>query len=198
MQKITLLLGLLLSYAAATQGQTPNVTRLGLKGGVSTAVLDGALNATAKTRTDFVLGPILRFKPTQQGFTIQLEALISGQGAGLETSTSTEAHKLYYLNLPVLLRQYIGGKFYANVGPQLGALLGSSTGDYKSVEGAVVGGVGFEAPSGFVVDLRLNYGLTDIVNDADEQAFRQRLGIGGMRNRVGQITIGYLFGKKSG
>ena len=197
MQKTILLLGLLLGCAATTRAQTSNATRLGLKGGLSVAVLDGVLNADTHMRTDFVVGSMLRFKPSEQGFAVQVEALVSGQGAELETFTSTEAYKLYYLNVPVLLRQYIGGKFYVNVGPQLGVFLGSNTGDYKSIDGAIVGGIGFEAPSGFVVDIRLNYGFSDIVKDASEQAFRQQLGIGGMHNRVGQVTVGYLFGKKS-
>ncbi|HEX8425753.1 outer membrane beta-barrel protein [Hymenobacter sp.] len=197
MKKITLLLGVLFGFAATSQAQTDGGICLGLKGGMSVAILDGALNASAQARTDFVAGPMLRLKPSSQGFAVQLEALISGQGADLETMTETEAYKLYYLNVPVLLRQYIGGKFYVNAGPQLGLFLGSSKGEYKSVEGAVVGGVGLETPNGFVVDLRLNYGLSDIVGDSDERAFRRRLGIGGVHNRVGQVTIGYLFGKKS-
>ena len=126
---------------------------------------------------------------------------MSGQGADVQSpnAVTTEAYKLRYLNLPVLLRQYIGNKFYINVGPQLAFLLSSDKGSYsyKSVEGAVVGGLGLETAGGFVVDLRLNYGLSDIVGDEDERAFRKQLGIGGMHNRVGQLTIGYLFSKKS-
>ncbi len=139
---------------------------------------------------------MLRLKPSEQGFTVQLEALLSGQGAKLESASSTRTHKLYYLNVPVLLRQYIGSLFYVNIGPQLGLFINSNYGDYKSIEGSVVGGIGLETPGGFVADIRLNYGFSDIVSDSDEQAFRQRLGIGGMHNRVGQITVGYLFGKK--
>ncbi|UOQ73589.1 outer membrane beta-barrel protein [Hymenobacter cellulosilyticus] len=187
-------LGFVTLPAAAQSGEG---TKLGLKAGLSVATLDGAINATSKFRTDFVAGPVLRLAPTKQHFTLQLEALVSGQGADLERSNgTTEAYKIYYLNVPVLLRQYIGGMFYVNVGPQLGLLLGSSKGTYKSVEGGVVGGIGVETPSGFVVDLRLNYGLSDINNDEAERALRNRLGFGGLHNRVIQGSVGYLFGKK--
>ncbi|PJJ48574.1 outer membrane beta-barrel protein [Hymenobacter chitinivorans] len=168
--------------AAAQSGEG---TKLGLKAGASVATLDGVINANSKFRTDFVAGPMLRLAPTKQHFTVQLEALISGQGADLELRNgATETRKIYYLNVPVLLRQYIGGAFYVNVGPQLGVLLGSGTGTYKSVEGGVVGGIGVETAGGFVVDLRLNYGLSDINDDAAERAFRKQLGLGGLHNRV--------------
>lgn len=180
--------------AAAQSGEGP---KLGLKAGLSVATLDGAINATSRFRTGFVAGPMLRLAPTKQHFTVQLEALISGQGADLEQFNGiTTPYKIYYLNVPVLLRQYIGGVFYVNVGPQLGLLLGSNRGTYKTVEGGVVGGIGVETPSGFVVDLRLNYGLTNINDDAAEQAIRERFGFGGLHNRVIQGSVGYLFGKK--
>ncbi|WP_375417829.1 porin family protein [uncultured Hymenobacter sp.] len=196
MKRVILLLGVALGWATTSQAQTSGGARLGLKGGVSVSTLDGTLNATPLARADFVAGSMLRLKPSGQGFTVQLEALLSGQGANLETSSSTEAYKLYYLNVPLLLRQYIGRRFYVNVGPQLGLFLGSSKGEYKPVEGAVVGGLGLETPSGFVVDVRLNYGLSDIIKDPAERAFRDQVGIGGMHNRAGQVTAGYLFGKK--
>ncbi|SHI39911.1 Outer membrane protein beta-barrel domain-containing protein [Hymenobacter daecheongensis DSM 21074] len=196
MKKIILAVALLLGAASTSQAQTDTAPRLGLKAGASVAILSGTINADPAFRTDFVAGPMLRLKPSRQGFTVQLEALISGQGANLETSTGTKAVKLYYLNVPLLLRQYIGGRFYVNVGPQLGVFLGSSTGAYKSVDGALVGGFGLETPGGLVVDLRANYGLSDINNDPAERAFREYFNLGGLQNRVIQASVGYLFGKK--
>ncbi|GAA4016351.1 hypothetical protein GCM10022408_32240 [Hymenobacter fastidiosus] len=201
MKKIVLAAALL-GAAVSSQAQTYGGTHLGFKAGASIATLSGVINATPHTRTSFVMGPMLRLKPSAQGFTVQVEALLSSQGAKLEVApsspngaTTTETVHLAYVNVPLLLRQYIGGRFYVNVGPQLGLLVGNKR-TYKSVEGALVGGVGAETAGGLVVDLRLNYGLSDINNDAAERAFRKQLGIGGLHNRGGQVSVGYLFGRK--
>jgi len=175
--------------------QTPGGTRLGFKAGVSVSTLDGVINADPQTRAGLVVGPMLRFKPSNQKFAVQAEALFSSQGATLETSTGTEKYDSYYLNVPLLLRQYIGRVFYVNVGAQPGLFLGSGRADLKAGDIAVVGGLGLETASGFVFDVRLNYGISDI-NDPDEERFRKQLGIGGLHNRVAQFTAGYLFGKK--
>lgn len=139
---------------------------------------------------------MLRFKPSKQKFALQVEALFSSQGATLETRAGTEKYDSYYLNVPLLLRQYIGRIFYVNVGAQPGIFLGSGRADLKAGDVAVVGGAGIETASGFVFDLRLNYGISNINNDPDEERFRKQLGIGGLHNRVAQVTAGYLFGKK--
>ncbi|MCC2545963.1 PorT family protein [Hymenobacter sp. BT175] len=179
------------SFAQATGG-----TRVGLKAGVSLASFNNAVNAELGTRTDFVVGPMLRLKPSAQGFGVQLEALISGQGARLETSTGTQVEKVYYLNAPLLLRQYVARKFYVNVGPQLGVFLGSKGREYKPLEGSVVGGVGVELPNGLTADMRLQFGLTEIIGDPAERSLRRQLSIPAQHNRVLQFTFGYLFGGK--
>lgn len=194
-QLFVLAIGSLLTIGSC-RAQAPGGARLGLKTGLSVSTLDGVINANPQARTSFVVGPMLRLKPSQQGFAVQLEALLCGQGANLGTSGGTEQKHLYYLNVPVLLRQYIGGRFYVNIGPQLGLFMGSGSDKYKAIEGAVVGGVGMEAPGGLVLDLRLNYGVSDINGDESERIFRQQLGIGGLHNRTAQLTVGYLFGKK--
>ena len=175
--------------------QAVSGTRLGLKAGACVAVLDGALNVDARPRTSLVMGPVVRFKPSKQGFGLQLEALLSSQGANYRTNTQTVKYDLHYLNFPLLLRQYIGPVFYVNVGPQVGLLLGNHS-NLKKVDAAVVAGFGVELASGLLMDARLNYGVTDINNDPAERMFRQQLGLGGLHNRAAQFTVGYLFGQK--
>ncbi|AHJ95763.1 porin family protein [Hymenobacter swuensis] len=187
---------LAVAISTTTHAQALSGTQLGLKGGISITTLDGVLNATPKTRGGIVLGPMLRLNPSKQGFAVQLEALLSAQGANLDTGTETIKRDTYYFNVPLLLRQYIGELFYVNVGPQLGLHLGAGQGQYKTAEAAIVGGFGLETAGGFVVDARLNYGLSDINDNPAERQLRQQLGIGGLHNRGGQLTIGYLFGKK--
>jgi hypothetical protein len=186
----------LFTFSPSVSAQTPGGTRFGIKAGVSISTLDGVINANPQTRAGLVTGPIIRFKPSNQGFAVQAEALFSSQGANLKTSTGTEKYDSYYLNVPVLLRQYIGKIFYVNVGPQAGLFLGSGRANLKGADIAVVGGLGLETRGGFVFDARLNYGFSDINNDPDEERFRKQLGIGGLHNRAVQLSIGYLFGKK--
>ncbi|RYU81035.1 porin family protein [Hymenobacter persicinus] len=201
MKNVTLFTALLLAAGTAT-AQTPGGTRLGLKAGATFSTFSGVINATPRPRTSFVLGTMLRLKPSSQGFAVQVEAQLSAQGTKLEdasaASSPTSASgtiSLPYMNVPVLLRQYIGNVFYVNVGPQLGLLVGNKEG-YKTLEGALVGGVGLETSGGLVLDARLLYGLTGINNDPAERAFRQRLGASGLYNRGGQLSVGYLFGSK--
>jgi hypothetical protein len=197
MLKIILLTGAVCTLATPSAfAQTPGGTRLGLKAGVSISTLDGVFNANPQTRAGLVVGPMLRFKPSKQKFAVQAEALFSSQGATLETSAGSEKYDSYYLNVPLLLRQYIGRIFYVNVGAQPGLFLGSGRADLKGADVALVGGLGVETASGFVFDIRGNYGISDINNDPDEERFRKQLGIGGLHNRVVQVTAGYLFGKK--
>ncbi|GAB3827586.1 porin family protein [Hymenobacter jeollabukensis] len=201
MKRVLIAAGLLLAAAPAW---AQSKTCFGLKAGLSRSTLSGVVNASPKWLNSVVAGGMVRFKPTSQNFAVQLEANLSSQGARIEYIQMTGGGNYYiasdkrnsmYLNVPVLLRQYIGPGLYLNVGPQLGVLLGDSNDAYKS-DVAAVGGIGWESPTGWMLDGRLNYGLTSIDNDKDSQALRDRAGLGGLHNRVLQLSVGKLFGKK--
>nr|WP_231402873.1 porin family protein [Hymenobacter guriensis] len=184
-----------MNYAASAQ--TPGGTRVGIKLGASLSTLSGTINSEAHMRGSLMVGTLVRFKPSKQLFSVQAELNMQKQGANIEYDDGQrEERDPFYFNVPVLLRQYIRGPLYVNVGPQLGLRTGSSKSPLKSTDISVVGGLGFEAANGFVFDARLNYGLLDIDNDPQTQSIRRQLGFGGLYNRVAQFSVGYLFGKK--
>lgn len=188
----------ILGFSSASAQTTG--TRFGLKGGLSFSSLSGTLNSEAKGRTGAVFGPVVRFKPSEQHFAVAAELLFSSQGSRLNVigsngTYSTAKRFASYLNLPIMLRQYIGPG-YINIGPQLGLLLGPTRAQLKPTDVSVAGGVGMETRQGFTVDARYNFGLLDVENNPDDQAIRNRVGLGGLHHRVIQVSIGYLFGAK--
>lgn len=198
------LLGLCSLISATAYAQISG-TRLGLKAGLNSATLSGTINSEPRACVGPVFGPVVRFKPSSQGFAVQSELQVSIQGANTtETRTTsgqphTASRRISYLNVPVLLRQYVGKYVYVNVGPQLGILLGASdsgSASFRKLEASAVGGLGAEFASGVFLDIRYNYGLTDINRNPDERWLRQRLSMGGLYNRVAQFSLGYLFGAK--
>lgn len=198
-----LLLAGTLGAPAATYAQVPG-THVGMKAGLNLATLSGTLNSEPSSFAGFTLGPTVRFAPSRQGFAVQSELQLSLQGANLKKrdaagQTYTARRRISYLNVPVLLRQYIGRKLYVNVGPQVGILLGASNSGSAAIqklEAAGVGGVGVEFASGLFLDARYVYGLTDITRNADERYFRRQLNLGGLYNRVGQFSLGYIIGAR--
>ncbi|MBG8553107.1 PorT family protein [Hymenobacter sp. BT594] len=192
-----LIAGIMLGMNYAASAQTPGGTRVGIKLGASLSTLSGTINSEAHMRGSLMVGTLVRFKPSKQLFSVQAELNMQKQGANIEYDDGQrEERDPFYFNVPVLLRQYIRGPLYVNVGPQLGLRTGSSKSPLKSTDISVVGGLGFEAANGFVFDARLNYGLLDIDNDPQTQSIRRQLGFGGLYNRVAQFSVGYLFGKK--
>ncbi|MBO0358340.1 PorT family protein [Hymenobacter sp. BT186] len=220
MKKITLVLGLLLGGIATSQAQTG--VQFGLKTGVSMAVLDGTINQETKFKPGLHLGAVMRWRPSTH-VAIQPELVYSRQGSdnkqlvGYGTMLENKT-KLSYLNLPVLLKVYLGEVVNLQVGPQFGLLLGArqdgqvgyysgSSGsgyvsenrdvkaDYKGDVG-ICGGLGLDLKNGLLIAARLNYGLTDINNNEQDKQLREYLDIGGLHNRVLEFSVGYMFGGK--
>jgi hypothetical protein len=158
---------------------------------------------------------------TSERFAIQPELLYVQQGSGSGfTSGSTSADydvRMHYLNLPVMLKIYLGSMVNVQFGPQFGLMISawkvgqvgtSSYGavnantevsdDYYTGDMAVCGGIGVDLPNGLVASARLNYGFTDITNNENEIKFRKAVGIGGLHNRGFEFSVGYLIGARKG
>lgn len=200
---VCLTVALLGTMGTASAQKMADQTRIGLKAGLNLATLSGTINSEGHLFPGFTLGPVVRFKPSSQGFAVQTELQLSLQGANVKSDygqgQNTVHRRIAYLNLPVLLRQYVGSHAYLNVGPQLGILLGASDSgskDVKKLEGGIVGGGGYEFTSGWFLDARLNYGLSDINDNPEERQFRAQLGLGGLHNRVIQLSVGKLLDKR--
>jgi hypothetical protein len=67
--------------------------------------------------------------------------------------------------------------------------------DYKSDFG-VCAGLGADFKNGLLLAARFNYGLADIENNAFRQQIRNQAGLGGLHNRVLEVSVGYVFGSK--
>lgn len=170
----------------------------GVKGGVNLATINGDIDSP-DSRTSFHAGVFAEF-PVAEIFSVQVEALYSGQGAqfDFEGSDGDKAElQLDYINVPVLAKFYLFKGFSVEAGPQFSFLLNdeidlnpNSNGgdsptpfrdDLKTFEFGVAGGVTFQTDMGLFATARYIQGITDIADDVNVQ------------NSVFQIGIGYKF-----
>lgn len=215
----------LLTFSYGAQAQESS-TQFGVKAGANWAVLSGLINEDPSSRVAPHFGVFVRFRTSQHfAFQPELLYSNQGAHIKSPTTTSGTLEgdrKVAYLTLPLLAKVYVGSVFYIQLGPQAGLLLGAKyDGDvvkytpngngsfttrienttvdtkkeYKS-DIALCGGLGADFKNGLTLGARLNYGVTDIDNVEESQQFRSRFGLGGMHNRVVQLSAGYVFGSK--
>ena len=177
----------------------------GVKGGVNFATLNGDIESP-DSRTSFNVGVFAEF-PVADIFSIQVEALYSGQGAeytvvpltlpGTIATTSKAELQLDYINVPVLAKVYLFKGFALEAGPQFSFLVNdeldfdpdNNGGDNPSplrdslhtFEFGVAGGVSFQTEMGLFAFGRYNQGISDIADDLN------------VTNSVFQLGIGYKF-----
>jgi len=170
----------------------------GIKGGVNLATINGDIDSP-DSRTSFHAGVFAEF-PIEHIFSIQVEALYSGQGAQFDFrgSDGDKAElQLDYINVPVLAKFYLFKGFSIEAGPQFSFLVNdeidfnpnSNDGDQpsplrdelKTFEFGVAGGVTFQTDMGLFATARYNQGITDIADDLNIQ------------NSVFQLGVGYKF-----
>ncbi len=211
---------LLAGGQALGQGPGQNLglgVHIGPKAGVAMSVLDGQLNRRSFYKAGFSGGLMLRIR-REKGIAIQPELLFvqQGTGSGLRPNSSSADYKLNFgcINLPVMVKVYLGKMVNLQVGPQVGWIVSArevgQTGTTSSGAGvttdrdvlanyyplnfAVNGGVGIDLPNGLVASARLNYGFTNINNNPDDQRVRDDLKLGGLHNRGFEFSVGYLLG----
>ena len=174
----------------------------GIKGGVNFATVTGDFDSP-DSRTSFHAGALAEF-PLADIFSIQVEALYSGQGfkANFEGPEGDKAEvQLDYINVPVLAKVYIVPGLSLEAGPQFSFKVrdkfeinpGSSDGtvnlDHSSLsakdfEFGVAGGLTFQTEIGLFATGRYNYGLTEVFENKN---------VGKVNNSVFQIGVGYKF-----
>ena len=170
----------------------------GVKGGVNLSTINGSIESP-DSRTSFHAGVFAEF-PVAEIFSLQVEALYSGQGAQLEfegTDGDKAELQLDYINVPVLAKFYLFKGFSLEAGPQFSFLINdeidsnpnSNDGDastpfsdnLKTFEFGMAGGVTFQTDLGLFATARYIQGITDIADDINVQ------------NSVFQIGLGYKF-----
>jgi len=177
----------------------------GVKGGVNFATVNGDGFDSPDSRTSFHVGALAEF-PLADIFSIQVEALYSGQGFEYETPAIpfvTEGGKveyqLDYINVPVLAKVYLFKGFSLEAGPQFSFLVNeeldsapedndgdTNTDSAKDFEFGFAGGVTFQTDMGLFATARYNQGVTEIFEDRDDADNK-------VTNSVFQIGIGYKF-----
>lgn len=140
---------------------------------------------------------LLVLVPVKNNFKAQAELQYSGQGTNSKVSLISTNYKLQYLNIPVLLKYIDASGLFAEIGPQLGFLLGakattgSVTTDYKSLftSAAFSGvlGIGYLSSYNIGLDLRYNLGLSKIGDGSFSST--------SIKNKVFQASLFYIFGE---
>ena len=174
-----------IALAAALLLATQARAQLGVKGGLSEAVLSGRVGEDAKYKTYFHAGVFYQAHLIGP-LSIQPELLYSLQGAQLKGALTTTNYttRLNYVAVPILVKATFG-PLYVEAGPQFGLLVGaneqgtvqissasgqaqfdnvnrSSTDNYKRGDFALCGGVGLKLGPIVRVGGRFIAGLNDI------------------------------------
>ena len=171
MKKLLILAVMLVGFTTVATAQN---VRFGFKGGLNFANIDS--DTDADSRTGYHLGAALQLSLAET-FAIQPEVLYSAQGA--------DDFDIDYLNVPILAKLKFAKFFSVEAGPQFGFLVNEDDNietifgkevESFDISGAVGAGIEF---GDFFGQLRYNFGLTDIIEDADA------------KNSNFQISVGY-------
>jgi hypothetical protein len=171
----------------------------GVKGGVNFATLDGGDIDSPDSRTSFHVGAFAEI-PVADIFSVQVEALYSGQGAEYDfrgTDGDKAELQLDYINVPVLAKLYLVKGLSIEVGPQFSFLVNdefdynpnsdggdidlednAAAPDFKTFQVGAAGGLTFQTESGLFATARYVRDLTDIAKDANIQNSVFQLGVG--------------------
>lgn len=194
-----LMLGAVTATTAQDNSQSNLSPSFGVKGGVNFATVSGDDFDSPDSRTSFHVGVLGEF-PVAEIFSVQVEALYSGQGfesdvdGGLFGGDGKVEYQLDYINVPVLAKFYLmeglsieaGPQFSFKVNEEIDSDANADDGDLDINEAedfdfAVAGGLTFQTSMGLFATARYTQGLTDIIEDAD------------VKNSVFQIGIGFKF-----
>ena len=166
-------------------------------------------------RTDVNAGLIVSI-PLSKKFSFQPEAVFSSQGATAKPSygyivSTQEEYKLGYVNIPLLLKYNSPLGFFFETGPQVGLLTSAKINEtivgadhtaiynvknqFKSTDIGWTLGTGYLSPIDLGLDIRYNFGLTDINNTSASGMEGAPVQSGHIKNGVLQIGLFYLFGK---
>jgi len=200
--------GTMMLVAVAASAQEADNTRsmspsFGVKGGVNFATVNGDGFDSPDSRTSFHVGALAEF-PLADMFSVQVEALYSGQGFESTTTlpiigSRTVEYQLDYINVPVLAKVYLFKGFSLEAGPQFSFLVNeeidsapndnegdTNTDAAKDFEFGFAGGLTFQTEMGLFATARYNQGVTEIFKDRENAENKAS-------NSVFQIGIGFKF-----
>lgn len=184
---------LILTISLITFSAQAQQVKIGIKGGPNISTLAGDFPDIVH-KLSFHAGTFLNIHVSNK-IILQPELIYSNQGAVYDIGN--DEINLAYLNLPMIAKIEVSEKFNVQVGPQLGILLsgkfdfGSDVIDikdaYSDMDVALTMGVGFKSHDNVTIDLRYNYGFTNIVaSDIDAADLS-------ITNQVIQVSLGFIF-----
>jgi len=146
---------------------------MGFKGGLNLYTINSDNNSESKLKAGFNVGLIGHIH-IKSHFAIQPEVVFSTQGYKYNLSSGdVESLNLNYINIPVLFQYMFNNGFRLQAGPQLGILVGAHSknnnnsidtkDNFNPLDLSIAAGVSYvHPPSGFGVDARYNFGISNI------------------------------------
>jgi hypothetical protein len=163
MKKILTLVLLLISFASFSQK-----FQFGAKAGANISNFTGGdfEAVEKKALVGFHGGVYLRFEFLN--FSIQPEAMISTQGAKIDSVSGTYDWKLTYINVPVMAQYRFRGGFYIEAGPQVGFKIdeeieNETLKDFaRGLDLSIAAGLGYRGKKGLGIGGRYTAGLSKV------------------------------------
>ncbi|MBZ0246821.1 MAG: PorT family protein [Cyclobacteriaceae bacterium] len=160
----------------------------GVKGGLNLYNIENDNDTKYDAKTGFHMGMLLHIHVAQH-FAVQPELLYSSQGAKYNTVLGDVNLKLEYANVPFMFQYMFDNGFRLEAGPQVGFLTNAKSelnefsvdvkGDIKKIDFAIGAGIGYiHPPTGFGVDARYNYGLSNINESGSVNSYNRGFQLG--------------------
>jgi hypothetical protein len=165
MKKLLCICLVLTSANCFSQGLLKRL-QFGIKGGANYSNYTNADFAT-DALVGFHAGAIVGFKITDR-LSIQEEFLFSSQGAKVKDNLFGEENvKVSYITVPFLLKYRTPMGIYFEAGPQVGIrakedLKDTQIGEFKKMDLAAAGGIGFQTKGGLGIGARYIAGLSKV------------------------------------
>jgi hypothetical protein len=187
---------LITGIASAQHGNSPSGhVNLGIKAGANVYNIHNDDNTKYGQRTGYNFGLLGHIHFNSQ-FAVQPEIVFSTQGATIDNGNTK--YNLDYINVPVLFQYMFDNGFRLQAGPQVGFLISAKSksnnnitdfkNDFNPIDFGVSIGASYVVPStGFGIDARYNFGLSNINKNSSVNS----------TNRGIQLGLFYIFGHNS-
>ncbi|WP_337965545.1 porin family protein [uncultured Flavobacterium sp.] len=193
MKNLFLLCIVLVSSSAFSQSLFDRL-HFGLKAGANYSDFNNA-NFDTEGLPGFHAGAIVAFD-INKNWSIQEDFLYSTQGAKLKGGLSDGKEiKLSYISVPIVVKYKTDFGLYFEAGPQVGILasqdfkkLTNSDADFaEKIDAGIVGGIGYQLPSGLGIGARYYMGLTDVSKTKSTTINPD------FQNHMAQVSLFYIF-----
>ena len=140
----------------------------GIKAGVNFSNFSGGdfESVSKKSKVGFHGGGFLNI--AFGSLSIQPEALISTQGAQIDSVNGSYDWKLTYINVPVMVKYRMAGGFYLEAGPQFGFKINDDIGNStindfaNNLDLSIGAGLGFQSKGGLGIGARYMAGISKV------------------------------------